>query len=231
LTERYTALALTDRALVEPSMRKRPLPGRGREEEPLTSEGRRRVNEDAAHADERLLAPVADSQEAARSAALRGEQVLFGPEALGGCRLCHVVADSHAEPTEGAFAGEWEVAKPNIPERWMARSRFSHDSHRFASCTACHYQDSSSGPSRPVTKSVTTSDVLMPSIAACRTCHAEHATIPLAGVGRSSRGVAARCVDCHEYHRRGHERLSGSVYFDLPGRGDEGNDGPAGKGQ
>jgi hypothetical protein len=154
---------------------------------------------------------------------------LFGREALGGCRLCHVVTGSTAEQNGGTFASEWEVAKPNIPERWMARSRFSHDSHRFASCTACHYQDSPSGPSRPVTESVATSDVLMPSIAACRSCHAEQATIPLAGVGRSSRGVASRCVDCHEYHRREDERLSGSVFFDLPGRRGPGNDRPASK--
>jgi hypothetical protein len=231
LTERYTALALEDRALVEPAVRKRPLPGRGRDEQSLTPEGRRRVNEGAAGADERLVAPVADSQEAARDAALRGEQMLFGREALGGCRLCHVVTGSTAEQKGGTFASEWEIAKPNIPERWMARSRFSHDSHRFVSCTACHFQDSPSGPSRSVLESVDTSDVLMPSIAACRTCHADHATIPLAGVGRSSGGAASRCVDCHQYHHREGERLSGSVFFDLPGRHGTGNDGPALKDQ
>jgi hypothetical protein len=177
------------------------------------------------------VAPVADSQEAARDAALRGEQMLFGREALGGCRLCHVVTGSSGEQQGGTFSSEWEIVKPNIPERWMSRSRFSHDSHRFVSCTACHYQDSASGPSRSVFESVDTSDVLMPSIAACRTCHADHATVPLAGVGRSSRGAASRCVDCHQYHHRENEHLSGSVFFDLPGRRGAGNDGPAGKDQ
>jgi hypothetical protein len=225
LTERYTSLALGDQSLVEPAARRRPLPGRGREEDPLTPEGRRRVGEGAATADRRLVAPVAQSQEAAREAALRGEQVLFGPEALGGCRLCHEVTASAGTPEGATFSSEWEVAPPNIPARWMARSRFSHDSHRFVSCTACHYQDSTSGPSRPVTESVATADVLMPSIAACRSCHADEATIPLGDVARSSRGVAARCVDCHDYHRRDAEPLSGSVFFDLPSRRRTGNDG------
>lgn len=226
LTERYTAQSLNDASLVKPPELNRPLPGRIRQEPALTPDGRRQALESAATADRRLMAPIAASQEAAREAALKREQVLFGPEALGGCRLCHVVTGSSAQQNGEGFSAEWEVAKPSIPERWMPRSRFSHDSHRFVDCTACH-QDSTEKPPRPVAASEHTSDVLMPSIAACRSCHAEHAEIMLEkGVNLAGDGVASRCIDCHAYHRREGEPMSGSVFLDLPERSAAGKDEP-----
>jgi hypothetical protein len=227
LIEKYTERALQNAALVAPQQPVRPLPGRAPDASPLTEEGRRQVREDAAAADERLIAPIAETEEAAREAALRRELALFGPEALGGCRLCHEVEPGKEsdEPDRRGFPAEWAVVPPEILSQWMSRSRFSHDAHRFVDCTACH-RDASYHPPRTPADSTDTADVLMPSIAACRTCHSDAAgPLMVAETRLSGPPVASRCIDCHPYHRREGEPLSGSIFFDLPETSPAGNDG------
>jgi hypothetical protein len=63
---------------------------------------------------------------------------------------------------------------------WMPHSQFDHDAHRGFTCESCHVK---------ALTSKETSDVLLPSIATCQTCHApgpEHAE--------------SRCFECHTYH-------------------------------
>jgi hypothetical protein len=103
----------------------------------------------------------------------------------------------------------WRIDPPRIPDRWMERSHFSHDSHRVAACSYCH-QDFSTHPPRAVGESFATSDVLMPSIATCRECHGEGATVSVLSP-KSGAGVASRCVDCHDYHQRDAENMNGAA--------------------
>ena len=64
--------------------------------------------------------------------------------------------------------------------QWLPYSRFDHDAHTGFSCTGCHSN---------ALKSTESSDVLIPGIAVCQTCHAD-------GAGHAS----AQCTECHTYH-------------------------------
>jgi hypothetical protein len=98
--------------------------------------------------------------------------------------------------TQGApsSAGTEETAKPriarvNVPVRWLPYSRFDHRAHAAIPelrskgqgnwCVPCHEN---------AVGSVTSDDVLLPSIALCRTCHVEPG------------GAQASCKSCHEFH-------------------------------
>lgn len=106
------------------------------------------------------------------------------------CGLCHVLQDpasANQLPT---------VVRPAIPLRWFPHSRFEHQTHVRATaarateekknpCEYCHR------PDLPAFKSNQTTDVLMPGIASCQTCHTS-----------SSGGASTQCVTCHPYHER-----------------------------
>lgn len=87
-----------------------------------------------------------------------------------GCALCH---DPQPRPNAAPY-----IAKPVFVDRWMVRCDFNHATHRMVKCDDCHH----------ATQSRLTSDVIMPGIASCVTCH-------------SPKGkVAAECTTCHSYH-------------------------------
>ena len=72
------------------------------------------------------------------------------------------------------------IAPANSTRRWMPHARFDHGAHDGFSCVSCHAK---------TLTSTEASDVLIPGIATCRTCHApgpEHAE--------------SRCFECHTYH-------------------------------
>lgn len=81
-----------------------------------------------------------------------------------GCLLCHVAEGSR-------------ILTPEVPDRWLPRARFDHQTHRFQSCDRCHdLRESKSA------------DVLaLPRVETCRACHHKH-------------GARARCVTCHPFH-------------------------------
>jgi hypothetical protein len=73
-----------------------------------------------------------------------------------------------------------QIAGSNVLVRWMPHAKFDHEAHGSFTCTSCHEKALSS---------VASSDVLLPGIKACQTCHApgpEHAE--------------SRCFECHTYH-------------------------------
>jgi len=73
-----------------------------------------------------------------------------------------------------------DIAPAKITTRWLPHAKFDHDAHRSFTCTSCHAKTLSS---------TETSDVLVPGIENCKTCHApgpEHAE--------------SRCFECHTYH-------------------------------
>lgn len=117
------------------------------------------------------------------------------------CAQCHTLSGAHLEDTRIArwdAAGNAvrieragmatstaelplpEVAPARITARWLPHAKFDHDAHRGFACAGCHAKALSS---------TETSDVLVPGIEDCRTCHApgpEH--------------TESRCFECHTYH-------------------------------
>ena len=81
---------------------------------------------------------------------------------------------------------------PAMPRRWFANSHFDHDAHRNVSCTDCH-----GGAPR----SVATSDVLMPNLQSCVSCH--HPT-----QGGGVKGVTTSCFSCHGYHDHSRDQVA-----------------------
>jgi hypothetical protein len=89
-----------------------------------------------------------------------------------------------------------KIAAANMTLLWLPHARFDHDAHRGFSCEGCHPKALSSTES---------SDVLVPGITTCQTCHAagtEHAE--------------ARCFGCHTYHDWG-KRKDVKPTFTMPG--------------
>lgn len=87
-----------------------------------------------------------------------------------GCAFCHDV-----QPVMNAAPF---IAKPTFVDRWMPQAAFDHAQHKMVKCDDCHH----------ATQSRATSDVLMPGISSCVTCH-------------SPKGkVVAECITCHSYH-------------------------------
>ena len=125
----------------------------------------------------------------------RADHAIFGMEAKGACSRCHYFVQQNGEwnvhTTNPNFPDEQSAATQDrvvemVPSRWMRHATFNHKSHRTVECAECHQAKSSNQ----------TSDILMPSISVCRTCHGDAA--------RTSRPhVSADCVLCHTYHMEG----------------------------
>ena len=102
------------------------------------------------------------------------------------CVECHDV-----QREENASGGEWRVAEVSRTDAWMPASRFDHSRHGTAltPCSTCH----------DASKSGKASDVLMPAIETCRTCHGgerNHAA--------ASGLIASTCTSCHDFHIDSH---------------------------
>jgi predicted CXXCH cytochrome family protein len=92
----------------------------------------------------------------------------------------HTCAYCHGDPVDnGGADGSPRFAPANLRREWMPRARFDHTPHLMVECASCH---------AGVEKSRRTSDVLMPAVSTCATCHAP------------TKGAGAQCVDCHGYH-------------------------------
>ncbi len=105
------------------------------------------------------------------------------------CMKCHT--KESITPAPRRPKGEpFDVAPPRIPDRWLDRSVFSHQSHRALNCLECHAQAATGEQ---------TSDIMLPSIDSCRTCHAPAA------------GVRSDCVMCHLYHPPLEPQPQGSI--------------------
>jgi hypothetical protein len=127
------------------------------------------------------------------------EELLWGKT----CRQCHALTGhelqdtalgrwdaasaqnaAHAPPS-GPYLSPTELPLPviapaKITLRWLPHAKFDHDAHRGFACTSCHAK---------AVSSTETSDILVPGIENCKTCHApgpEHAE--------------SRCFECHTYH-------------------------------
>jgi hypothetical protein len=72
------------------------------------------------------------------------------------------------------------VAPANITLRWMPHAKFDHGAHEGFTCVSCHAKALTSTES---------SDILLPGIETCKTCHAP-----------GSEHAESRCFECHTYH-------------------------------
>jgi pSer/pThr/pTyr-binding forkhead associated (FHA) protein len=92
-----------------------------------------------------------------------------------GCVKCHKL-DGDGDATR--------IVPTAVPSRWLIHSFFNHEKHLVVSCIECH---------DTVMKSEKTSDVNLPGVASCRTCH-------------RAGGAGTTCTMCHLYHDRGPDR-------------------------
>ena len=113
---------------------------------------------------------------AARNAQMTTAEML----AYTTCGTCHTVQPSG----KGSGAEAWHIDPVRIPRAWLPAANFSHKQHDTQACTDCHIDAKSSA---------TSTDVMLPAIASCRTCH---------GSGDAAAGkLASTCVNCHGFHR------------------------------
>ena len=128
------------------------------------------------------------------------------------CKQCHAIGFSNgirsaripnevvAEQVHDITPGDTKLQLPFIQHaettlRWMPHAKFDHDAHRGFTCISCHEKALSSTES---------SDILLPGIATCQTCHApgpDHAE--------------SRCFECHTYHDWS-QRKEVTPQFTLP---------------
>jgi hypothetical protein len=89
------------------------------------------------------------------------------------CKQCHtlLVGEGAALP---------KIAPSNITARYMPHANFDHSQHGLVDCASCH---------AAATTSQQSSDVLLPGIATCRSCHHSGAE-----------AAESRCFECHTYH-------------------------------
>lgn len=91
------------------------------------------------------------------------------------CTICH-------EISEVDDAGvPWHVTPVHLNTAWMPLSVFSHSKHKNMQCDGCHEADSS----------FEATDVLMPDIGSCRSCH---------GGEDASNLLQSTCIACHDFH-------------------------------
>jgi len=130
------------------------------------------------------------------------EQVAVAEELLWHktCAQCHAIsmtqlqdvkiarwdaAGGHGAPASSSSASLAEATLPTIAAarttlQWLPHARFDHDAHTGFACAGCHPN---------ALKSTESSDILIPGIAVCQTCHAP-------GPGYAS----SQCSECHTYH-------------------------------
>ncbi len=127
------------------------------------------------------------------------------------CVQCHVFTRRYESSSGPPHIAPWvaptaeaqfdmssrpEIAPSRTRSRWLPHAKFDHDAHRGFACVGCHAK---------ALTSTETSDLLVPGIENCRTCHApgpEH--------------TESRCFACHTYHDWS-KRKEVRPVFTLPG--------------
>lgn len=94
----------------------------------------------------------------------------------GVCGECHIPTTTNGKP---------DVMPVKLRDHFLTNGRFNHEAHTQENCTTCHKADSSQS----------SSDVLLPALATCRTCHM--------GEDDKSADVPSSCAMCHSYHPKG----------------------------
>lgn len=90
------------------------------------------------------------------------------------CNQCHAL-NFGVRPDSLA-----NIAEAKTTTRWMPYAKFDHSAHTGFTCVSCHEK---------ALTSTETTDILLPGIATCRTCHAP-----------GPNHAESRCFECHTYH-------------------------------
>ena len=107
----------------------------------------------------------------------RAEQAIRAVFSRGGaCYDCHLVQ----APPGGSLA--YKIEPVAFPVRYMHHGWFDHKAHKTETCESCHKAGASNSAS----------DLLLPDLATCRTCH---------GGESAARKVQSSCAMCHDYHK------------------------------
>jgi len=110
----------------------------------------------------------------------QSEQLLW----LSTCKHCHQLDFSPQSIAANPNSRDLPVVKPSaLTYRWMPNAIFSHQAHSAVSCESCHAFALSSQKG---------SDMLLPGIKTCQSCH--NGNPSQAGEGENS------CFLCHQYH-------------------------------
>ncbi|HEV2746199.1 MAG TPA: cytochrome c3 family protein [Allosphingosinicella sp.] len=104
----------------------------------------------------------------------RAIRAIFSPG--GACFDCHQVQ----APPRGSLA--YRIMPVAFPVRYMHKGWFDHGPHQTETCSTCHSAE----------RSQTSSDLLLPGIGTCRSCH---------GGEDAAKQVPSACAMCHDYHR------------------------------
>jgi hypothetical protein len=112
----------------------------------------------------------------AQGAVVLAERYLYGTA----CKECHFV-DLKTSPPKVTWAP--------IPARWLPNGRFQHLDHP-TDCQLCH---------GTAAASTVAADVLLPSIAVCRTCHGGSSGLAQVKAGTAP-AAPTNCLSCHQYH-------------------------------
>jgi hypothetical protein len=106
----------------------------------------------------------------------RAEQAIRAVFSRGGaCYDCHQVV------APGGASLNYKIRPVAFPVRYMHHGWFDHKPHETETCISCHKADRSNA----------SSDLLLPDLASCRTCH---------GGETASKQVQSSCAMCHDYH-------------------------------
>ncbi len=97
--------------------------------------------------------------------------IIFDPKR--GCAYCHVTGES---------GGNFTVAPVVLRTRFLPEAKFDHAKHQALACGDCH----------DAAHSEKSSDVLVPGIEACVSCH---------GSERAALKAQSTCTSCHIFHR------------------------------
>ncbi len=109
------------------------------------------------------------------------------------CTVCHEVAFDESQEVP------WQILPVRLTPDFFPLAEFSHDSHKNMRCDGCH----------DALWSRSASDILMPDIGTCRTCH---------GGEHTGGRLQSSCIACHKFHLDGQRPMGALVAID-----DEGN--------
>lgn len=100
----------------------------------------------------------------------------------GACFDCHSVV----APPRGSL--NFEIRPVSQTMRYMHKGWFDHDAHKKETCESCHTS---------AVKSANATDLLLPDLKSCRTCHVGEQGGSLVKVSKPTR---SGCALCHSYH-------------------------------
>ncbi len=94
------------------------------------------------------------------------------------CKTCHEISIDDS----GKHLSKWRVNPIRLTTNWMPKSDFDHFSHKTFNCASCH----------SATSSDSASDVLMPDLPNCESCHT--------GSRTHESKLPTTCIGCHDFH-------------------------------